>query len=233
MHEVRDGGQGESDTASSDHKDGARVTVHHSVSNTSVRSLNPHRCLRGTPTIARVDSIVLHSHVIQPVAPISPLLHHEREAVATSTSDGEGVNLGPAKNTTTGRKDAKAGVLAWTPACVEVRDLDPSHPQLRDWAEGCDANSGLEHSNEVVKSVYTRRGNHPWDGRGHVQGDPNWNEDNPKDMGEEESVVKPCAPKADGEQEKDVHGDQPDKTESNVVSQEFFRDDSLQGPFVD
>ena len=142
------------------------------------------------------------------------------------------MNLCPAKNADAGRKDAKADVLTWAPACVKVRDLDPGHAHFGDWAKGCGGDPGLERSGEEVKSVYAHRGNQPWDGRRHVQGDPDWEEDNPNDVGEEKGVVKPSAPEADGEQEKNVHGDQPDETESNIVGQELLRDDSLQGPFV-
>ena len=143
------------------------------------------------------------------------------------------MNLGPAKNADPGRKDAKADVLAWAPPRIEVRDLDPGHPQLGDWAKGCGADSGLEYSYEVVKSVYACRGKHPWDGHWHVQGDPNRDEDNSEDVGEEKNVVKSSAPEVEGEQEKDVHGDQCNETKSNIVDQDFFRDGSLEGPFID
>ena len=233
MHEVRDGGESEGDAASSNHKDGARITVHHGVAYTPVGTLDPYRCPGGTFTVTRVDGIAFRSHIIQPTTPISRLLYHKRQAIATRTGDGEGVDLGPAENADAGRKDAKADVLAWTPAGVEVRDLDPGHPQLGDWAKGCGADSGLEYSDKVVKSIYTHRSEHPWDGCWHVQGDPDWEEDNPEDVCEEKDIVKPSAPEAYGEQEKDVHGDKSNETESNIVGHDSFRDDSLQGPFID
>ena len=114
------------------------------------------------------------------------------------------MNLGPAQSADTGRKDAKTDVLTWAPACVEVRDLDPGHPQLGDRAKGRGADSGLEQPDEVVKSVYTCGSEQPWDGLRHMEGDSNWKEDNPKDVGEEKDVVKPSAPEAEGKEEKDV-----------------------------
>ena len=58
-------------------------------------------------------------------------------------------------------------------------------------------------------------------------------EDDPHDVGEEENVVESSAPEGDGEDEKDVHGDQAKETESNAGSLELLHDGALFGPLVD
>ena len=143
------------------------------------------------------------------------------------------MDLGPPKDSKTGGKNTESDVLAWAPPCIEVGNLDPGHSQLRNWAEGCIADSGLERSDHVVKSIYSRCGKDPRKSRRHVKNEADGEEDDADDVGEEESIVESPAPEGNGEEEKYIHRDQTKETESNAGGLELLHDDALPGPQVD